>query len=370
MTLRVFAVLAALIFIPAVTATAETKIAVWNMEAELSESLEARYQDLQDFIKEIQPDVVVLVEVNGEEGTRAFTDQLDWSEWYSVTTDLAELSTNVFFALEMAVISKIRIEAAVELDASLDGTHVIRSHLGDEIAISEVLLTSNGIPNFGQPLRRTDRGTIRVDLSNGLSIFPVHLKSNRASSCSNPREALKTIENNGFELSATLKQQLSEAASRGFPEATNQHRTNAEKRERVIAAVVREAEKAVEEGRVVVIAGDFNTAYEPGKKGSDPADCTLQPFDCAKAPFPAAACSDGDGYDDTLGILDSALVGDTTWTVLSRDLGRTYNDTAFADKAIDHIAVPNQHSADFSAASKLDLEFGSDHYPVITTYSP
>ncbi|MEM9211833.1 MAG: endonuclease/exonuclease/phosphatase family protein [Pseudomonadota bacterium] len=350
------------------SASAQTKIAVWNMEAELSESLEDRIQDFSEFASQIQPDIVVLVEVNGEEGTKAFADQLGWSEKFFVTSDLSELSTTVFFALEMAVISKFPIEKAIEYDASVDGAHVIRDHTGATQMVEELELKSDGIPHFGQPLKSTDRGTIRVDLANGLSIFPIHLKSNRVGECSTPREALKTIRDNGFALSSALEEQLEQAGSIGFPTATQEHLTNAAKRERVMAAIVREAEKAIDEGRVVVFAGDFNTAFEPGKKGSDPSDCTLQDFSCAKAPFPADACTSGDGFDDTLGILDSALVGPTTWTVLSDTLGRTYDDEAFADKAIDHIVVAEQHASDFAIAEKADSTFGSDHFPVITHF--
>jgi hypothetical protein len=53
------------------------------------------------------------------------------------------------------------------------------------------------------------------------------------------------------------------------------------------------------------------------------------------------ACAAGDGYNDTLGgILEAELVGRTKWKELSRHLPRTYDDPAFADFAIGHIAVP------------------------------
>lgn len=359
----------ALMIFQSEAASADTKIAVWNMQAELGESIQDRLSDFGDLGSSIDPDVLVLVEVSGEVGTQAVVDQLGWPEWYSITSDFAELQSNVFFALEVSVISKVPIIGAVEYDAEPDGTHAIRTHSGTTAQIEEVELNSDGIPHFGSSLHRNDRGTMRVDLANGLSIYPVHLKSNRAPICGDPEDILDLLDESGFDVSDALRTQLETATETGFRSATLQHKSNALKRERVMAAVVREAEAAVADGRIPVILGDYNTAYEPGKKGSDPADCDLKAFSCAKAPFPAAACSDGDGYDDTLGILDSALVGPTTWAVLSKDLGRTYDDEDFADKAIDHIAVPDQDADRFSIATKSDATFGSDHYVVITTYS-
>lgn len=366
---HVIALVSALMIFQPKAASAETKIAVWNMQAELAESIQDRLSDFRDLRSSIDPDVLVLVEVNGEAGTQAVVDQLGWPEWYSITSNFAELQSNVFFALEVSVISKIPIVGAVEYDSDPDGAHGIRSHSGTTAHIEELELKSDGIPHFGSSLHRNDRGTVRVDLANGLSIYPVHLKSNRAPICGEPENVLELLDESGFDVSDTLRTQLETAAETGFRSATLQHKSNALKRERVMAAVVREAEKAITEGHIPVILGDYNTAYEPGKKGSDPRDCDLEEFSCTKGPFPAEACSDGDGYDDTLGILDSALVGPTTWAVLSKELGRTYDDEDFADKAIDHIAVPGEASGRFAVATKSDATFGSDHFVVITTYS-
>lgn len=349
---------------------AKTEIVVWNAQASLEEKTSERLDDFKSFAETTDPDVIVLIEMSGESSVESFVSQLDWPEVYHITSDLAQLSTNVFFALEMAVISKRPIENVVEYDTSLDGVRPVRTESGSVLdVVTEELLTSNGIPNFGQPLARTDRGTIRVDLDNGLSIFPVHLKSNRAGSCSGPRDALKTIERNNFSLSPALRAQLEGAYDAGFPEATAEHISNAQKRERVIAAVAREAQNAIDAGRHAVILGDFNTAYEEGKKGDLPGDCALQAFSCRKAPFPANACSDGDGYDDTLAILEQGYASAAKWNVLSKSLPRTYDDTAFADAAIDHVAVPVSSQEKFTDIRRGNELFGSDHYPVSVTFA-
>ncbi len=350
-------------------AFAETKIVVWNAQASLEEKTQERLDDFKAFAEFTDPDVIVLIEMSGENSVEYFVNQLDWTEAHYATSNLAKLSTIVFFALEMAVISKIPIESVVEYDTSVDGFHPARTKSGKTMdVVSEEKLVSDGIPHFGQTLSGTDRGTIRVDLENGLSIFPVHLKSNRVGACSTPREALKTIERNGFDLSPSLKSQLENAFDSGFSEATAEHISNAQKRERVISAIARVAQDAIANGRHPVIAGDFNTSYEEGKKGNLPSDCTLTDFSCKKAPFPAKACSDGDGFDDTFAILEKGYASSASWNVLSKALPRTYEDEAFADAAIDHIVVPVSSEPKFSDAQRIDELFGSDHYPITVTF--
>lgn len=352
-------------------AVAETRIVTWNAQAELGESIQERILDFGAFAQTVQPDVVVLIEMNGEAGVEAFADQLGWDNHYSITSNLGKLSGSVFSALEMAVISKMPIIRAIEHDANVDGTHSVRRNgraLG--APIEEKKLSSHQIKGFGSPLHHTDRGTVRVDLLNGLSIFPVHLKSNRLSKCDLAEDALEMIEESGFELSATLKQQLSEAYAKGSASVTIERKKNALKRERVMAAVARQASRAmIRENRVPVILGDFNTAYEAGKVGFSIEDCELQAFSCNKQPFPASACTDGDGFDDTLGLLETGLVENTKWTVLSKELGRTYVDTVFSDAAIDHIAVPLAVADKFSRAEIVGQPFGSDHFPVVTVFN-
>ena len=355
-------------------AKADTKIAVWNIKATLEEASLRRANDFAGFASEISPDVIVLVETSGERNVQYFVDQLDWDEVYHVTSNFSELATNVFYALEVAVVSRLPVQQVIEYDASPDGAHAVRNKFGDLIfTVQERKLSSDGASQFANPLERHDRGTLRVDLRNGLSIFPVHLKSDRVDQCEQPKAALSTIKNNKFQLSQTLQQQLQDARSLGFAGATRQRLTNAQKRERIIAAVARAAYEAIDQARHVIIAGDFNTAFELGKTGNVAEDCTLKNFSCKPAPFPAWACSDGDGYDDTFAILERGYALPTSaapikWTILTKRLGRTYRNTAFADAAIDHIAVPLRSKAKFSAATKHSKFFGSDHLPVLVDF--
>jgi len=140
-----------------------------------------------------------------------------------------------------------------------------------------------------------------------------------------------------------------------------------------MAAVVRVAEQIGGE-RTVVLAGDWNTSYEPGLYGSKPEDCKLPDYSCKPGPLPSGACAGADGYDDTIGaILEAGLTGSLRWKVLTKGLGRTYRSSLrtdpFADLAIDHFAVPESAAPRFSPATKGSDTFGSDHFPIATIWT-
>ena len=342
----------------------ELKIVAWNVKAVLAEKLESRLNEIRTMAKDLDADVLVLAEVGGNAETKMIAEGLGWKQFFAVASNWAIATTSIHRALEAAIISKIPIQNVTEYDASLDGHHEVFSEQGElPNLVKEELL--QGVTGFGS-IGAHDRGTMRVDLLNGLSIFPVHLKSNYNNACTELDKAIKFRGKYGFNSDPAL---LS-ARTDGFPRATEERIKNAEKRERVMAAVSQLGADAVAEGRVVIIAGDMNTAFEHGKYGMDIADdCVLRDFTCKKAPFPASACVSGDGFDDTLGILVGGLVAEMKWTVLSQKLGRTFDDTDYADLAIDHIAVPAQSKRYFSPALKANSTYGSDHFPITAIFT-
>ncbi|WP_349941823.1 endonuclease/exonuclease/phosphatase family protein [Fulvimarina sp. MAC8] len=333
----------------------------WNAEAALYERLEQRRADFAKLSSELNPDVLVLVEVAGKEELERIVEYLGWNESHAAISDFSTAHPVVFFGLEVAVVSKIPIERVIEYDASPErGPHV----LGDDQAkVSEKKLPDAGLAPLS-PLGRYDRGTLRVDLANGLTILPVHLKSNRNDYCSSVSEAIDNTRSAGV----TVPEALRRALEGTPPGASESAIENAEKRERVIAAIASVTDE-VPGDRTPVIAGDFNTSFEAELVGTDlEADCPLQGITCEKEPLPNGACS-GDGYDDTFAILTNGLAGNREWTVLTKDLGRTYEDTAFADNAIDHVVVPNENASSFSSPEKIEETYGSDHYPIVTTFT-
>lgn len=183
------------------TAIAETvRIVSWNVSPSLYEKMERREVNIRAMRDELNPDVLVLVEVAGIEELRRIAKALGWERYHAVITDWSQLNQNVHFALEAAVISKIPITRAIEYDAArTDGHSEVFTETGVVPGlITEEVLSADGIKGFGSSLRWTDRGTIRVDLANGLTIFPLHLKSNFNAACKALEDAAEGIKTAGL----------------------------------------------------------------------------------------------------------------------------------------------------------------------------
>lgn len=343
------------------------RVTSWNVSAGLLESLSSRTNDFGYLNSSLSPDVLVLVEVAGLLEAQQIAKNLGWENYQIAVSDWAKMENNVFFALEAAVISKIPIEQVIEIDASPDGVHSVHDADGilTTVAVTERALDTSALGGIGA-VSRFDRGSMRVDLANGLSIFPVHLKSNRNSACIRASDTREGLQRLGIPVPSSLNAMIDD----GFRQATDETLNNAVKRERVIAGVKVFADEAVGEGRYVVVAGDFNTAFEPGKVGTSLDDCSLKNFGCSAGPFPAGMCSDDDGFDDTFGILTEPLVGSVSWEIVTKDLERTFDDPRFADKAIDHFAVPSDQAGRFTSVEVAGETFGSDHFPISLMYNP
>ncbi len=360
--------IALLLFMSPVQAQQPLRIVSWNMKATLLEGLAARQADFQRLNANLNPNVLVLIEVAGVEEAKNVAQALGWTDYQAVVTNFLILEDTAVFALELAVISKEKINHAVEFDTVMDtgpavfGNGALAANLP---SVSEQKLTNTSLPDLGA-FTENDRGTIRVDLDNGLTIFPVHLKSNFSQSCQEIDKARSRIRSQDARVASKLDRYF----EKGFRAATKESVDSAKKRERMMAAVLSEANAAATEGRIVLIAGDFNTGFEPNKFGTKlDDDCSLHNFSCKAAPFPSRACPtrEGDGFDDTLSIPEQPLVGTKRWTFLTRTLGRTFKETAFADLAIDHMVVPADQASLFAIAKKSDSDtFGSDHFAVFT----
>jgi endonuclease/exonuclease/phosphatase family metal-dependent hydrolase len=344
------------------------RIVSWNAQASLLESIVDRRGDITQLSNDLKPDVLVLVEVAGRPEAKVIAESLGWDNYHLVMSDFGKVRDSAYTGLEVVVISKLPIKKAIEFDPVTEtpalpfGVGKLAKRLP---AVTEKQLTNKALPTLGT-LTFRDRGTLRVDLENGLTIFPVHLKSNRNSRCDEIDKARRAISTQDADLAGRLKTYY----ENGFRKATDQHLKNARLRERMIASVLLEANKAVDEGRKVIITGDFNVSFEPGKSGSKHEDCVLKDFSCRSAPFPKKACQRGDGFDDTLAILEKPLVGKRSWKFLTREMTRTYKSKKFADLAIDHMVVPNDQASKFTKASKSDELYGSDHFALTTVFTP
>lgn len=343
-----------------VTNASEHKIVSWNIRKIGSiERLHKRLKNFSELVKKEEPDILVFIEVSGKIEIEVIIEQLGWEQFNGVVSKWGG-------GLEVSVISKIPFEKVIEYDVSPDGINEVFDQNGKVIGLnSEQIFSSDKIPYFGNKFAEGDRGTMRVDLDNGLSIFPVHLKADTNKICSGFNKTIKYLERNKF----SVDPKLADAYLNGTQKSSELVYKNAKKRERTMAATARLATVALREGKIPVILGDFNTGFEKGKHGIAYSDCDLQIHSCEQGSFPAKACSNGDGYDDTIGMLQEGLVSNQKWKILSENLGRTYNRKIYADLAIDHIAVLLEHSDYFTEAVKSKKLYGSDHYAVSTIFN-
>ncbi|MGO7353892.1 hypothetical protein ACCS66_04050 [Rhizobium ruizarguesonis] len=344
---------------------ADVKIVSWNIAASPYEKVLARASDYKKMVDTLSPDVIVMIELTGRADLKAIADAIGWPTYYATVSDGQVQGDEIHASLEVGVLSKIPISSVIEFDPKPEGhTHQVFTNTkpdGDgSIPVKEMPL--KGIDMMG--LAATDRGTLRVDLANGLTVFPVHLKSNSNDACFAADDAIKGLKKLGLPPVPALQSIL----DNGSDVKAKADKDNAFKRERVIAATKTVADQAVTDGRTVLIAGDWNTSFEPGKFGQSLDDCQLAAFSCARAPFPVSACT-GDGFDDTFAIMTVPLSGSEKWTMLTKDLGRTFRDTEFADKAIDHMTAPVGQAASFAAPKVAPDTFGSDHFPISTVWT-
>jgi len=331
-------VVASFIFSGGAAQSQSLRIVDWNIENATVNKIAGQRSDIRRLSHDLNPDILVLEEVSGgKDAARAISEALGWSKPYIAVSDFFKSNLKKpYHSQELAVISKVPITSAIEFDARPDNNTVpVMLPGGSTKSVTEVPLTADGISGFGGGIWKFAKGTIRVDLAGGLSLFPVHLKSDRITAAT--------------------------------PDAiTRQRLKNAKTREVNIAAIDRVATKAVDAGRIAIILGDFNTTFEPGKFGTEVADCKLRNFPKTPAPFPAKACL-GPGYDDTLGILQAGLVGRQRWSFLTRKSGRTWfgEGNRFGNFAIDHVAVPVQKADLFKLVKTGADRYGSDHKPVV-----
>jgi len=357
--------------ISATVSADEIKILSWNVSPQPYEKRQVDLEKMQPIPKVVSPDIVIVQELVGRVEADVIIDGLGWENVYSYVSEWnTSNSAGLNFALEVGVFSKFPIQHVTEYESKPDDVvgMVMRNGESSNIPVIERAITAEGISGIAHgSLHEKTRTTIRVDLDNGLSLFPVHLKSNYNQTCGKLRQIKDAFSD--LKIENHLPDIVHKGLEQGLPSVVKEAVDNAKKREAVIAAVMVEANKALKEGRVPVIAGDFNTSYAPGWAGDTFEDCEVKPFSCEAYDFPPSSC-EGDGYDDTLAILSAPLVGNVKWSILSKGLTRTFHDENYANLAIDHIAVPLELSDKFSKVKKLEGDLGSDHYPIWTIYTP
>jgi endonuclease/exonuclease/phosphatase family metal-dependent hydrolase len=288
------------------------RIVTWNVEQGFStDDIETHLADFRRAGKALRPDVLLLQEVTSQKVVRAIAAAMNLDGYQIGISDFNPDNHAEFASLEVAIVSRFPITEIEEHDAKPEPDDPWN-----------VQLAPPNLP-WLTPIRHTDRGFLFATIPElKLSLSVLHLKSSRG-------------------------QEGQEDAS------------NAEKRERVAAAVAAKVVSAMTERPdfTHVVAGDFNVGHaDTGKNGIDPnSEC----FD---------NCDSQDLYDETHAIFHGGLIGGLQMTNL---VGHTTQPTLpeFGGSPIDNIYVAGPAAGDFSDAVVVSDTFASDHTPVVTVYS-
>jgi hypothetical protein len=271
-------------------------------------------------------DIAIIEEVIETDQVAAIAKGLGLDHWL-ISDFSPPVSITGFWAnsLEVAIISRIPFEHAAEWDTTgrqLAGDGFPPRASSEQVPSEEIPI----VVAFGQS--RPDRGFLRADLEGGWSVYGVHWKSSRGQSC------------NAADL------------------------INARQREDQATGLLADAKQQLENGRTLIVAGDFNI-QAPGRTLRVGTNATQ---DCQPQGSCNGVCGAGgtDGYDDSISILLSAS---DHAKLLSKDLPETFVAQSFPGGAIDHIAVMGPRASAFAAATVPDVNgtsfLGSDHRPVV-----
>lgn len=377
-------------------AAADTTFATWNLGAAWDAAIEARAEQFRAAAEAVGADVYVVQEVMSMAGAQAIAGHLGFDDAHIAVSDFAATSeqgddddkANVFFHLEVAVISRIPILSAQELEFDRDDTT-------GPIVNKPSIATSHGrlfVPNMvwetldssTQRGLRWSRGVLRVELEGDIVIYAIHAKSDFNGFCYDIRtasELLDSISKDADEESglpatdiAVLQSAIATLANvQAAEEESSFSRTwitNAQKREAMFAAVADKAPRDIAGGKTVLVMGDFNIAINDPRSGSDiDVDNDCNPTRACFSPVEDQACTGQDGLDESHFIIAGGLNDDLTMTALTANLTETL--TGDFSSAIDHIYVDGPKADRFTrATTKSDGDgagFGSDHLPVVTT---
>ncbi|WP_217350581.1 hypothetical protein [Ruegeria sp. HKCCD7255] len=413
-------------------AFAETiNIVNWNVEQGSVENVIRRKEDFEQAANDATgfgtPDILILQEINSVASAQEIASNMGMANPHVVVSDFGKDSEVIFFGLEVAVASTITVVSVTEYQHEkttsgsfnakfADGPFWVKPDrsielLGDD-AIADIEVPEGILPEHssGAPRNmRVTRGLLRVELENGLIIYPVHFKSNNPAICfevnrnlSDARRNLRRIKEkipsyeNDIDAALSplddlylkgsvrsLRKQENQQELRGFTES---HLDNAVSRENAAAALMWLVAKDLEDGtKTVIVAGDFNTPLiEPGKAGTDlNIECVPTPLDCETKIVPET-CEAGtgpDGFDDTHFIMQSESISGASMRPLIDPNIPTYANDGFQLSPIDNIYIAGRlASAELQGVRVGEREhvvdsngdvvpgkftvFGSDHFPL------
>ncbi|RWK34899.1 hypothetical protein [Mesorhizobium sp.] len=372
----------------------DTRIATWNLGAAWDGAVEARASQFEAAAAAVAADVYVVQEIMSLTTAEAIADRLGIDDPFIAVSDFAATSeqedddakANVFFHLEVGVISTVPIVSAQELEFDRDdatGPLVNKTSISTRpgrlfvppLVFDRLSSQTKNALAFG-------RGVLKVELEGDLVIYVVHSKSDFNGFCANVQSTVqllteverKSDEEAGLDAADvdTLNGALEVLARiQTAEEATSFSKEwvrNAEKREAVFSALIEKVKADVAAGKTVMVMGDYNIALNDPRSGKDLAnDCN--PTRMCFSPVADALCNGQDGLDESHYILAGGVDPAVAMKPLTADLTETLTGTF--SSAIDHIYVAGLRAENFSMAETFkDSDgkgFGSDHLPVLVT---
>lgn len=292
-------------------------IASWNAEEMFdTERVAARQAQLEEFSEDVQPDVLMLLEVNSVAVATAIRDAMGLAEYHVVCSDFNQNDNNQHASFEVAILSRFPLANVVEFDRSPDNT----GQPGEPAEVRLERVPISGIADVG-----VGRGFLYAEIPvANIALVVTHLKS-----------------------------------SRGARTGTADHE-NAQKRELVAAAIAKHVSEKLEadEDATILVGGDFNVGETDGRKNGHV--LTDDKFDSG----------DGDLYDDTHAILSAGLIDGLKMASLTKSIGEeTFNSDDFRGTGpIDCLYVAGARRGDFTLAKKTAETYGSDHFSVYTRF--
>lgn len=398
------------VFSMGMSAQAESlRIATWNVKEGSVENLLLRREGLKAAGKKIRADVMIVQELNSFASAQYLANAMEMSDVDIAVSNFGSDAEIIFFGFETAVISKVPI---VSIDEWQQRVYVKKKRIPDPNG--PILISRDGtitpkktdakhvlkVPSdiISDPKAReagVSRGVMRVELDNGLVIYPVHLKSNLASLCGlvgrDLSDALRSLEKVGAAVPSVASQSASaietiknftrakknknaitrRVIQEKLPEFAASYARTAQNRENAAAFIAKKVKADLDAGLTVIVAGDFNTPInEPSKTGTDlESDCVPTPWSCNTKKV-VNSCSARDGFDDTLHILSGGVVDGVELLPLFRKDEPTHIKPGFANSPIDNILIGGPLASKASDAKKVvgsgDASFGSDHFPLVT----
>jgi endonuclease/exonuclease/phosphatase family metal-dependent hydrolase len=362
------------------------RIATWNMGVAWDSPVEERAAKITAAGAVINADIYVLQEITSFNTVKQIARLLGRADASIAVSDFSGPSDNVYFDLEVAVVSAIPIKSVTEYQFAFQSNDVgplVTSGVvtnRDTLRVPDVVLGELSKPTQ-KNLKRQSRGVLRVELTNGLIIYAVHAKSEFSGFCSKLSDVGKLLKDIKKSVSdsrhvSDIQKKILESARDSMTELqelegkhhiSGNWAANAEKREALLgAAASLIAHDATDSAKTIMILGDFNIPLKDDPRVGSNLKEDCNPTRSCTEKIEDSSCSGRDGLDDSHAILSAGIVDGLQMRSLTDNLTETLQGTF--SSAIDHIYVVGANALKFGKAStQTDTEgnaFGSDHLPV------